>query len=156
MPKVVISDTSTLIILQKIEHLSLLEKLYGEILTTPEIAEEYGEKLPNWIKLKSVTDRKYQEFLETQIDVGEASAIALAKEYEDVLLLLDDLKARKLASKLNLKITGALGIIHKAKQKGLIDEVKPLIDKLLSTNFRISEKIIQEVLSLNSENANHK
>jgi predicted nucleic acid-binding protein len=61
-------------------------------------------------------------------------------------LLLDDLKARKLAIRLNLKITGALGIIHKAKQEGLIEKVKPLIDKLLDTNFRVSEKIIEEIL----------
>jgi predicted nucleic acid-binding protein len=79
MPKVVISDTSTLILFQKIEQLDLLQKLYIELLTTPEIVEEYGEELPNWIKVESVADKKYQEFLETQLDSGEASAIALAK-----------------------------------------------------------------------------
>lgn len=83
--------------------------------------------------------------------MGEASAIALAKEYEDVLLLLDDLKARKLAKRLNLKMTGALGVIHRAKQNGLIEKVKPLIDKLLTTDFRISERIIEEILTLNNE-----
>ena len=80
-----------------------------------------------------------------------SNLIALAKEYDDVLLLLDDLKARKLALKLNLKFTGTLGIIHKAKQKGLIEKVKPLIEKILSTNFRISEKVINEILKLNKE-----
>ena len=152
MPKVVISDTSTLILFQKIEHLNLLNKVYGELITTPEIAKEYGDKLPEWIKIQSVSDKKYQEILETQIDCGEASAIALAKEFDDALLLLDDLKARKLASKLNFKITGVLGIIHKAKQMSIIHKVKPLIDKLLKTNFRISDKIVEEILTLNNEN----
>jgi len=155
MLKIVISDTSTLILFQKIEQLDLLEKLYGKVITTPEIADEYGEKLPDWIEIESVSDKKYQEFIETQVDIGEASAIALAKEYKDVLLLLDDLKARKLAKRLNLKMTGALGIIHRAKQDGLIEKVKPLIDRLLATNFRISEKIIKEILTLNNENASH-
>ncbi len=50
-------------------------------------------------------------------------------------------------------MTGALGIIHKAKKEGLINNVKPLIDKLLLTNFRISDKIIEEILTLNNENA---
>ncbi|HAM97929.1 MAG TPA: DUF3368 domain-containing protein [Marinilabiliales bacterium] len=153
MRRVVISDTSTLILFQKIEELDLLNKVYGELITTPEIAKEYGEVLPEWIRIESVSDKKYQEFIETQVDWGEASAIALAKEYEDVLLLLDDLKARKLANQLNFKITGALGIIHKAKQMELIDRVKPLIDKLLLTDFRISDKIIEEILNLNDENA---
>ena len=154
MPKVVISDTSTLILFQKIEYLDLLKQVYGELITTPEIAKEYGDVLPDWIKIESVVDKKYQEFLETQIDGGEASAIALAQEYEDVLLLLDDLKARKLALKLNFKITGALGIIHKAKQMSIIENVKPLIDKLLKTDFRISDKIIDEILILNNEKSN--
>jgi predicted nucleic acid-binding protein len=151
MPKVVISDTSTLILFHKIEYLNLLQKVYGELTTTPEIAKEFGEKLPEWIRIESVTDKKYQDFLETQVDLGEASAIALAKEYDDTLLLLDDLKARRLALKLNLKITGTLGVIHKAKQIGILEKVKPLIDLLRKTDFRISDKIVEEILTINNE-----
>ncbi len=155
MHKIVISDTSTLILFHKIESLDLLQKVYGELITTPEIAEEFGEKLPVWIKLQSVSDKKYLEFIETQVDSGEASAIALAKEFDDTLLLLDDLKARKLATRLNLKITGTLGIIHKAKQMSIIEKVKPLIYKLLKTDFRISDKIVKEILTMNNENVSH-
>jgi len=151
MPKIVISDTSTLILFDKIDELILLQKVYGELVTTPEIANEYGEILPDWIKIIPATDKKYQKLIETQVDLGEASAIALAFEFDDALLLLDDLKARKLAAQLNFKITGALGVIHKAKQLSIIDKVKPLIEKLLLTNFRVSENIINELLTLNDE-----
>ena len=121
------------------------------MVTTPEIVEEFGENLPSWIKIQTVVDKKYQDFLETQIDYGEANAIALAAEYKDVLLLLDDLKARKLATQLKFKITGTLGVIHKAKQMSFINEVKPLIDKLLLTDFRIADNIIEEILKFNNE-----
>jgi predicted nucleic acid-binding protein len=151
MPKIVISDTSTLILFHKIDEFILLNKVYGEIITTPEIAEEFGEELPDWIKIQSVSDKKYQNFLETQIDYGEASAIALATEFDDVLLLLDDLKARKLAARLKFKITGTLGVINKAKQMSIIDKVKPLIDKLLLTDFRVADNIVEEILKLNNE-----
>lgn len=151
MPKIVISDASTLILFDKIDELSLLQKVYGELITTPEVVEEYGEKLPNWIKIQAVSDKKYQNFLETQVDVGEASAIALAVEFDNALLLLDDLKARKLATQLKLKITGTLGVIHKAKQMSIIEKVTPLIDKLLNTDFRIADDIIKEILRLNDE-----
>lgn len=151
MHRIVISDTSTLILFHKIDEFNLLEKVYGELITTPEIAKEFGEELPSWIKIQSVSDKKYQKFLETQIDYGEASAIALATEFEDAMLLLDDLKARKLATKLKFKITGALGVIHKAKQMTIIPKVKPLIDKLLMTDFRIANNIIEEILKLNNE-----
>ncbi|WP_031427307.1 DUF3368 domain-containing protein [Flavimarina sp. Hel_I_48] len=151
MPKIVISDTSTLILFHKIGELDLLQSVYGQLVTTPEIAEEFGETVPNWIEIKTASDKKYQIFLETQVDLGEASAIALASDYEDVLLLLDDLKARKLANKLNFKISGTLGVIHRAKQMELIDKVKPLIDKLLLTDFRIADNIVKEILKLNNE-----
>ena len=154
MHKIVISDTSCLIIFLKIKKLNLLKEVYDNILTTPEVAEEFSEPLPVWIKIVSVKDKKYQEFLETQVDIGEASAIALAKEMNNPLLLLDDLKARKLAKKLNLKFTGTLGVINKAKQTGVINKVKPLIDKLLATNFRISKNIINELLKINNETVN--
>ncbi len=104
MPKMVIADTSVLIVFQKIEEFELLQKVYGGLVTTPEILKEFGEALPAWVKVKSVSDQKYQELLSAQIDLGEASAIALAVEYEDVLLVLDDLKARKLASQSKIKL----------------------------------------------------
>ncbi len=151
MPEVVISDTSTLILFHKIDEFNLLGKVYGELITTPEIAEEFGENLPDWIKIQAVSDKKYQNFLETQVDCGEASAIALATEYDDVLLLLDDLKARKLATQLKFKVTGTLGVIYKAKQLSIIDKVKPLIDKLLLTDFRVADNIIEEILKLSNE-----
>ena len=66
-------------------------------------------------------------------------------------LLLDDLKARKLATQMKLKITGTLGVIHRAKQMAIIDRIKPIIDKLLLTDFRVAENIIDELLTLNNE-----
>jgi predicted nucleic acid-binding protein len=105
MPKMIISDTSCLILFHKIGELDLLRKVYETVTTTPEVAKEFMYTLPDWIRIEEVKDKKYQDFLETQIDWGEASAIALAKEMESPLVLLDDLKARKLAVKLNLKVT---------------------------------------------------
>ncbi len=151
MRRVIISDTSTLILLHKIEELTILKKVYGKVLTTPKVAKEFGEELPDWIEIHSVADKKYQKLLATQVDDGEASAIALAMEFDDVLLLLDDLKARKLAQKLQLKFTGTLGVIYKAKQMNVIEKVKPIINKLLCTNFRISDTIVEEILRLSGE-----
>jgi len=151
MHSTIISDTSILIVFQKIGYLSILNQVYGDIFITPEIAKEYGETLPPWIKIKKVTGIKYQKILETELDTGEASAIALASDFDDVLLLLDDLKARKLAVKLDYKVTGTLGIIHKAKQMSIIGAVKPIINLLINTNFRISDDIVSEILSINKE-----
>lgn len=77
MPKTIIADTSCFIILTNIGELELLHKVYGEIITTIEIASEYGDALPKWVEIKSVRDKYRQQLLEMQIDKGESSAIAL-------------------------------------------------------------------------------
>ncbi len=49
MHKTVICDTSCFIVLTNISNLDLLQKVYGQVVTTPEVVSEYGESLPNWI-----------------------------------------------------------------------------------------------------------
>lgn len=146
MPKIVIADTSCLIVLGKIHSLSILPKLYNEVLITPEIADEYSSEIPEWIKIKKVSDTSNQKNLETRLDIGEASAIALALELKDCTLILDDLQGRKIASDLNLEFTGTLGVLVKAKKSGHIHLIKPLLEKLKEIKFRLSSKIEQDIL----------
>jgi len=57
MPKAIISDTSYFIILTNVGELELLQKVYGQIVTTPEIATEFGEPLPEWVEIAEVKDK---------------------------------------------------------------------------------------------------
>jgi predicted nucleic acid-binding protein len=146
MHKIIISDTSCFIILTNIGELHLLQKLYSKITTTIEIATEFGEPLPEWIEILSVKSKDTQRLLEMQIDKGESSAIALALEISDSLLILDDIKARKVATQLGLSITGTLGIIIKAKLEGIIPSVIPILNKIKQTDFRLSNEVESQVL----------
>jgi len=146
MHKIIISDTSCFIILTNIGELSLLQKLYSKITTTVEIATEFGEPLPEWIEILTVKSKDTQRLLEMQIDKGESSAIALALEISDSLLILDDIKARKVAAQLGLSITGTLGIIIKAKLEGIIPSVIPILNKIKQTDFRLSNEVELQVL----------
>lgn len=146
MPKTIISDTSCLIVLTNIGEMTLLQQTYGTIITTIEVAAEYGQVLPDWIEIKTVTDKNVQQVLELQIDKGEASALALALETPKCTLILDDYKARKVAEKLGLEITGTIGVIIKAKLKGIIPSILPYLDKLNQTDFRITAEIKQQAL----------
>lgn len=151
MHKIIISDTSCLIILSKIQKLELLQKLYGTIITTQDVADEFGEMLPDWIIIENAKDKYHQRILELQIDKGESSAIALALEIPDSILILDDFKARKVAGNLGLLFTGTIGIIIKAKLSGLIPSIKPLLEKIVATNFRISAEIELQALKESGE-----
>ena len=142
----VIADTSCFILLNKIEEIEILKKLFQTVYTTTDVLKEFGKPLPDWIIIKESKDKHYQEIIELEIDKGEASVIALSYEIENSLLILDDLKARKLAEKLQLNYTGTFGIIVKAKQSGKIDSVKPILEKIKLTNFRFSNKIFNEIL----------
>ena len=136
MPKIIIADTSCFIVLTNIGELELLHKVYAEVVTTMDIAIEYGEHLPDWVTIVSVADKYKQQLLEMQIDKGESSAIALALETADSTVILDDYKARKIAEHLGINYTGTLGVIIKAKLEGVIASIKPILEKIKQTNFR--------------------
>jgi predicted nucleic acid-binding protein len=114
---IVIADTSCLIALSRIDTLDLLRQLYPHIVITEDIRNEFGERLPVWIEVMPVTNKKYQHLLERILDKGESSAIALAVTLENVLLILDDLKGRKEAQRLGFKITGTLGILFRQTKR---------------------------------------
>ncbi len=141
MHKTIISDTSCIILLDKIGELEILNKLFGTIITTQEVAEEFGQQLPSWFETQQPKDKNYQSILEVSIDKGEASAIALAIELEDCLLIIDDRKGRKFAHQLGLTIIGTIGVIVDAKLAGVIPSVKPILSKIRTTNFRITERL---------------
>lgn len=146
--KHVLIDTSCFILLEKIGAISLLERVFEQkrIVTTNIVAEEYEETLPQWIYIEKVSNQHYLRFLRLEVDRGEASIIALAIEKDNAILVLDDLKARKLAKTLQLRYTGTLGILLKAKQKGIIPSLRSYLEKAQKTNFRFSQKIFDDIL----------
>ena len=148
MPELIICDTSCLILFDKIDQLELLLECYGTIYVTPKVADEFGKALPEWVELKNATNLAVRQTLEQILDAGEASAIALCLELPDSLIALDDLKGRKIAKSLNLKVTGSLGILIKAKQNGHLEKLKPVIEQIQQTDFRISENIVKKALEL--------
>ena len=146
MPKIIICDTSCFIVLTNIGNLDLLQKVYGQIVTTSEVASEYGESLPDWIIIEQAVNIQMQQLLELQLDKGESSAIALALGTPECTIILDDIKARKIAERLGLDITGTIGVIIKAKLTGVIPSIKPLIDKIKTTDFRLTEDLEKQAL----------
>ena len=147
MPELIICDTSCLILFDKIERLELLRNCYSTIYVTPEIADKFGKALPDWVKIKGASNEALQQTLTQILGRGEASAIALTFDLPGTLIALDDLKARKVAKSLHLKITGSLGILVKARQQGYIAKLLPVLNQVQQTDFRISENIVRKILS---------
>ena len=144
--KVIISDTSCLIALAKINKLVILKKMYKEIIITPEVAAEYIHPMPEWIIQRAVKDKnKIIEILNSKLDIGESSAIALAMETKNSTLIVDEDRARNYARKAGLSIIGTLTVIGNACDQGYIDSYEAVCEDLRKTNFRFSKKLQEEV-----------
>jgi len=147
MHSVIISDTSCLIAFDRINRLEILHAVFPIIITTKEVQDEYGKPFPGWISITEVKDKSKKLELEKSLDKGEASAIALAVETKNSILIIDEKKGRAIAEKNHLHIIGTLKILLLAKQKGIIDSLSEIIALLEKNNFRFSKNIKEKMLS---------
>ncbi|MBY0432823.1 MAG: DUF3368 domain-containing protein [Cyclobacteriaceae bacterium] len=146
MPDLAIPDTSCLVVLEKINELSLLQKIYREVIVSPEIVEEFGGGLPDWILVRKSENLTLQKELEIKLDPGEASALTLALDIPGSVVILDDLKARKIAKSLKVSFTGTLGVLVKAKREKTIGSIRPIVRKLRDAGLRFSEEVEKDIL----------
>lgn len=163
---IIVSDTSPLSGLAIVGYLPLLQQIYGQVLIPPAVADELtrgSEDDPritsalsqDWIEMRQPTDRLQVEALQTDrnLDRGESEAIALALELGADELLIDERLGRREATRLGLSITGLLGILLVAKRRGLVVEIRPIVDDLINlAAFRVSSQLYREVLIAAGEN----
>ena len=81
-----------------------------------------------------------------ELDLGEAETIVLAKEINADWVLMDEKKGRRKLTQLGLAKIGTVGLLVKAKEIGLLAEIKPEIKALTETSFNLSESVINTVL----------
>ena len=159
-----VSDTGPLIGLAKIGQIYLLKNLAEEVIIPPMVHKELFGKvgtestqienalhdfihIENEIPLDTRTERILAE-----LDEGEKQAIALASISEgDVLLLLDDRAGRTVADNMHIPTTGLIGVLLLAKEKGLVENIGPLIENLRHNGYWISDEIMEIAMKLAGE-----
>lgn len=144
--QLLIADASPLIALMDIEELGILSKMFNRVLITDIVRDEVKGDLPEWIEITNEYDRSSAHILSLSLVPGEASVIALAVERPGTILLIDESKGRLWAKRLGLRIIGTLGLIIKAKESGIIDTGKNIMDKLESHGFWMSETLKHDIL----------
>ena len=77
---------------------------------------------------------------------GEVEVVLGAVEQHIPAVILDDRYARGLAATYRLEYTGTLGILLLAKNRGLVERLRPLLDALAGEHFRVSEPLYVEIL----------
>ncbi len=152
---VVVSDTGPLSYLFRLGRLELLRLIYGTVLAPPAVVAEInrgirlGFSLPDIASLPWVELRPPPASLLLGLDglgPGETEAIALARSSPGALLLVDDGLARQIAVSTGLRVSGTVGVLLVAKQRGLIDGIAPELDMLSKLGFRLADRVRREVL----------
>ena len=154
----IVSNTTPLIGLASIERFGLLRQLFGEVSIAQAVYDEAviagheagGAKdevsTADWIKTIRVKDRLAVEVLLDEMDLGEAETIVLACELGADWVLMDEKKGRRKLDQLGLKKIGTVGLLLKAKQVGLLSDVRPEVERLRRQGFSLSQAVMDAVI----------
>ncbi len=147
MSRIVVTDASCLIALDRVAILEVLPRLYGEIVAPHAVVAEFGQR-PEWLREETVEDRAaVRRLLLRGLDWGEAEALVLAQTLPDVLLLMDERRGRKAAAGFGLPVLGTAGLLAIAKREKLIPAVRPILDALIEKHdFRLGRAFYEQVL----------
>ncbi|NSJ28572.1 DUF3368 domain-containing protein [Blautia glucerasea] len=158
---IVVSDTTPLISLLKINQLDLLEKLFGEVLIPEAVFNELTVderfqleaqliRQKEFIAVKPVNNLESVSILKraTGLDQGESEAIVLTDELKADLLLMDEAKGRNVSAQMGLRIMGTIGILIAAYEEHELtaDEVRECVDGLQRAGRHIGQRHYQMLL----------
>ncbi|MGB9860045.1 MAG: DUF3368 domain-containing protein, partial [Moorellaceae bacterium] len=152
----VVSNSTPLIALARINELKLLHDIFGSIIIPPAVYREVvieGAGRPGmkevkdapWVTTIEVQNHLAVALLRTDLDPGESEAVVLAKELEADYLLIDEGKARRVAKASGIRIMGTLGVVALAAQKGLLPDIDSILDRLQHEGFRFTDAVREKV-----------
>jgi len=154
---IVFSNTTPIIALSSIQSLCLMPQLFGEIHLVYEVIEECAAGGPisvptllemSWIKPVQSTPIQHASIL-LDLDKGEKHTLDMACKHQADWVIIDEKIGRNMAEYMVLKVIGTLGILLKARQRGLIhcfnDSVKAMQAQGIYYNTALIKKLSQTV-----------
>jgi len=157
---IVVSDTSALIVLSKMNRLDILRVLYGSVLIPPEVHIELTEQAAKFGIADIIANTA--EWLRVQkpliitaykgLHPGETAAIALAKESKADFLIIDEKTGRKVAAQEQVQTIGTIGVLEKAAEAGLL-ELASTFEQLKQMKFHVTDLLLDARLKAFSRNA---
>jgi uncharacterized protein len=154
----VVADSSPLVILTKLGCFDLLNKLFRRLDISAEVYHEVvvaGAGLPGatevanakWVEVRNLQNQA--DLLAAQqnyaLGVGELSTILLGKELHANAVLLDDYKARKLATAESLQVRGSVGLLETLYLRGYLTDLRATFRQLLTDSY-IDQRLLDRRL----------
>lgn len=155
---VVVADTGPLNYLVQIDAIDLLPKLFDRVIVPAIVRDElthprapaavraWAVSSPAWLEIRSNPDLARSLTAPRMLDDGERATIALATELHADLILMDDRDAVAFARAQNFAVTGTLGVLDLAAQRGLIDLVEAFT-RLKATTVHYRQGLLDALLT---------
>lgn len=156
----VIADAGPIISLAVINRLDILNALFDDIyiakavweeLTRDKTTEHY-QRIVKYFEGKVKEIKGFNELIFI-MDYGESESVILYKELNADYLLVDDKKARNIAEQFGIQCIGTIGICAIAKNKGIIDELKPLFELFIENKRFYALTLLNAILEKHNEAA---
>lgn len=151
-----VADAGPLIILAKCKQLHLLTALFST-LHLPQAVVDEAVLGGDWPEIPELRDFIQRATVHASIDdewvsdqrfvlhEGEIQAMALAKKF-NALVLMDEAHGRRVASQNSVAVIGTLGLLLRAKRRGLIPLVQPVVAQMKQFDYTLSELIVNQIL----------
>lgn len=154
----VIADSGPIFSLATINKLQLLDSLFDDVKIPQAVWKEitlnnsvpYYDIIINYFENKIEKIKSFNE-LSFLMDYGESESVILYREQNADFLLIDDKKARRIAENLKINCIGTLGLLIIAKEKKLIQELKPIFQEFLINKRYYSLELLNSILIENNE-----
>jgi uncharacterized protein len=152
--RIAVTNTTPLIGLVETGALTVLTRLFDRVRIPGAVWTELNDKpdAPEPAAIKGLACCEFDpgEYpipsIAARLGAGERHALAIAFQIKPTLILLDEHKARSVATQLGLRVIGTVGLLVEAKRLGILPAVEPCIDKLIARKFRLSEQVINAAL----------
>lgn len=149
----IVVNTSPLLSFAKMQAFDVIGNLPFEFFSPAEVEAEilagakqgYETEIPGWLKILSLQN-SLSPLAVASLDAGEAAVIQLALENNISYVCIDELKGRRAALAVGLKVVGSLGLLGRAKTLGSISTVRPFIEKAVNSGIFYDENLIETFL----------
>lgn len=157
MSRVWVVNASPLILLGKVGHVTLLSDLSDKLIVPDVVAREVGAK-PEGERIisevASLPGARFEAGIATPSEIeawnlgrGESQVLALAGVHSGSRAVLDDLEARRCAQSLGVSLIGTLGVVLRAKRKGVIERARPVVEHLRRVGLYASDTLVEQALA---------
>ena len=151
-PLIALAKANKLEILKEMyEHIIIPEAVYREVTEKDDIAAQRIEAAREWIEVRKVDSNLDRRMYRAKLHEGEVEVMLLAQEIGADVVIIDDGAARKTAEYLELPLTGTLGVMIKAKQRGLLEAVMPVVQQMEQNGIFFSKELKEKIRKLSNE-----